>query len=174
MKGKESSGGYKEEGNRNGKLWSDPWKISIKEIGQRWTLWIDWRQNLWKGYGFNSPVLWTSHIRCFNDLRLRENVILMSISFSIGHISQKGWGQDSKSQQGRGDCPGTSVGTLAAVTAGQLQPPTSRKTTGELCPLPFPYPADGQFCTCLDGDDASCTRGGADEPHTQSTNKPTV
>ena len=102
-------------------------------------------------YGFNSPVLWTSHIRCFSDLRLRENVILTSISFRIGHISQKGLGQDAKSQRGRGDSPGTSAGTLAAGTACRFQAPTFSKTDGELCPLPVPNPADGQLCTCLGG-----------------------
>ena len=78
-------------------------------------------------YGFNSPVLWTPHIRCFNHLRFRKNVILTSISVGIGHISQKGWGQDWKSQRGRGDTPGTSAGTLAAVTVVSSGPPLAER-----------------------------------------------
>ena len=71
-------------------------------------------------------------------------MILTSISVGIGHISQKGWGQDSKSQRGRGDAPGTSAGTLAAVTVVSSGAPTCRKTAGELCPLHFLHPADGR------------------------------
>ena len=78
-------------------------------------------------YGFNSPVLWTSHIRCFSDLRFRENVILTSISFRIGHISQKGLGQDAKSQRGRGDSPGTSAGLWLEWLLVSFRPPLSAR-----------------------------------------------
>lgn len=124
-------------------------------------------------YGFNSPVLWTPHIRCFNDLRFRKNVILTSISVGIGHISQKGWGQDSKSQRGRGDAPGTSAGTLAALIVVSSGRPLAERPLESFALWAF-YTLQTAVLHLSGGDDTTCPRGGADEAHTQSTRKPIV